>query len=341
VPAHTDRLPFNPYSNTVREMCWSDVPSPGDYYYENQGTDYRLDIWGWDGLVAVTYTTGLWLPPIEYDPSGAHLVSMDPGGTVSWEKVLGDPLSDEPSPLLLTDDDRVVLGSSSGLLWAFDAVTGSALTPVDLGGPVEMAPALGLDNTVYTLTRNGNLVAAVPGNAVSWSKHIGGRFETAPAATSDGFVVVACPDGTLRLFDPTGVEKWSLHLSGPSRLPLTAGPTLADGKILVGRSDGTVFAFGAGTGGTPPVAGNMLRAIRAGQSPELHWGTGALVSGTHYHMKRRMGSPLAVPVQILPENPADFDFYDKTSFTDRNPTGDLLFYHLQRADNCTEQESPP
>jgi outer membrane protein assembly factor BamB len=93
-----------------------------------------------------------------------------------------------------------------------------------------------------------------------WSTRVDGEINSS-AAYSGGMVFVGDNSGTLTALDAqTGAVRWkarSFSRFGSGREYFYATPTVAYGRVYASNTDGTVYAFGAGTG-------NLLWATHVG-----------------------------------------------------------------------------
>ncbi len=138
----------------------------------------------------------------------------------------------------------VVVGSSDGGIYAFNALTGdprwratmtagSYASATISGGVVYIASYLG---TVYAY----DLLTG----AVRWSATLGGNVVSSPAV-DDGLVFIGCYDGKLYALDAaTGAVQWTYTTSGVVEAP----PTVVNGTVYVGNDAGIFYAVGAGSG---------------------------------------------------------------------------------------------
>ncbi|AKB29128.1 cell surface protein [Methanosarcina siciliae T4/M] len=109
----------------------------------------------------------------------------------------------------------------------------------------EDSPALGMDGTIYTGNRNGNLYAINPDGTLKWSYATGSDIYHAPTIGPDGTVYVASFDRYLYAIDQEGSLKWKAQWQATSNTNFAFGsPAIgSDGTIYVGSTDGVVYAF--------------------------------------------------------------------------------------------------
>ncbi len=151
-------------------------------------------------------------------------------------------------------DDTLYLPNGQAVA-ALDADTGKQIWVHELeegGGMFGPAPAV-VDGTVYVGGRPHGTMTAPPqfhaldadsGEAV-WRSEQRASF-SAPTVVDDRVYVGFDP---VLVFDTdTGDEAWTVDGSGSGGGWLVSSPTVADGTVYVGDSDGTIHAFGAEDG---------------------------------------------------------------------------------------------
>ena len=128
--------------------------------------------------------------------------------------------------------------SDGRTVWRFPVASESS--PLVVGGLVIFGS---WDHKVYALNvRTGKLV---------WSAKTGGEINSSPAY-ADGTIYIGDNSGTLTaLHVRTGALRWkarSFSRFGSGREYFYATPTVAYGRVFASNTDGTVYAYGAGTG---------------------------------------------------------------------------------------------
>ncbi len=133
----------------------------------------------------------------------------------------------------------VAMRESTGrTVWRFPVASESS--PLVVGGLVYFGS---WDHKVYALNlRTGKLV---------WSTQTDGEINSSPAY-ANGTVYIGDNSGTLTaLRSRTGAIRWkarSFSHFGSGREYFYATPTVAYGRVFAPNTDGTVYAYGAGTG---------------------------------------------------------------------------------------------
>jgi outer membrane protein assembly factor BamB len=128
--------------------------------------------------------------------------------------------------------------SDGRTVWRFPAASESS--PLVVSGLVIFGS---WDRKVYALNaRTGKL---------AWSTPVDGEINSSPAY-ADGTIYIGDNSGTLTaLRVRTGAIRWkarSFSRFGSGREYFYATPTVAYGRVFASNTDGTVYAFGAGTG---------------------------------------------------------------------------------------------
>jgi outer membrane protein assembly factor BamB len=147
-------------------------------------------------------------------------------------------------------DDRILVGSSDGRLYALDRQTGDSIWSVDAGAPVNSTPAA-TGNTVVFGSRDGTFhgvslrTGAVrwrfeTGELIPWSWGFEGwDYYTSSPVIQDSVVVFGAGDGvTYALNVETGAELWRFATKGRIR----SSPAIAGGVVFIGSTDGHAYA---------------------------------------------------------------------------------------------------
>ncbi len=190
----------------------------------------------------------------------------DEGTAVStdWQRSRSGALSDS-GPVYA--DETIYVGSGGGLLYAFDAETGSEAWTYDTADPfpsdgsaVASTPAVA-DGTVYVGANDG-VVHAVSDGEFEWAVDVGSAV-ISDLAVADGTVVVTTRSGDVVALDAddTGAELWRVETDGSFE---ASSPVIADGTVYVASdavyalslADGSeewTGAFGGTSVSTPTV----------------------------------------------------------------------------------------
>ncbi|QDT70104.1 Outer membrane protein assembly factor BamB precursor [Planctomycetes bacterium MalM25] len=114
------------------------------------------------------------------------------------------------------------------------------------GQGVRTAAALTPDAIVYA-NQAKTVYALRPADGEPvWRARTRSRVEASPLALAGGRVLIATTRGRLMLLDAaTGETVWSDHLGGG----FLAAPAASDGVVLIGSTDGLLYAFGKPQGG--------------------------------------------------------------------------------------------
>jgi len=161
------------------------------------------------------------------------------------------PLAGTPTAPVGIGTTQVVYGDSSGTVTVLDTATGAVAWTAELGAGISRKPAVA-DGNLLVATDDGRLVAlpaAGCGTATTctplWSASLGAAPSTGPAVGGDvayigvgGDIVAFARDGCGQ---PTCPELTRIS-TGTS--PVTGGPIVHDGRLVVGTGDGHLVAFG-------------------------------------------------------------------------------------------------
>jgi outer membrane protein assembly factor BamB len=231
--------------------------------------NYRGDVGDADGVVvAVDADTGAeeWRVNTEariktaitvvsdtvYVPAGDLLALSATDGTVRWR--YGGPGAVESSPTVA--EGAVFLGTGESIA-AVEATDGSERWRSDVGGRATSTPTV-TDGTVLVGGGNGGGVYALATTDGSerWRAATGTEVHSSPTV-ANGVVYVGTgersvgsgPDETatsVYAYDLNdGTERWRYETDGS----VQSSPTVADGTVFVGSSDGSLYAIATGHNG--------------------------------------------------------------------------------------------
>jgi outer membrane protein assembly factor BamB len=138
-------------------------------------------------------------------------------------------------------DGVVYLGTSDGMLSAFDAATSALVWSTLVDGALEDVPAV-VNGIVYVHSDAGTVYAlnASTGTVV-WTATVGSAV--APVTVTNGVVYACGFDQLFALDADTGAQLWTAQLRGSAR----SAPTVAGGRVFVAIG-GVVQANSATTG---------------------------------------------------------------------------------------------
>jgi len=142
--------------------------------------------------------------------------------------------------------DRVYVGSTAGVLYAFKA-DGREVYRVALGGAIESAPALDShENELFVGTEQGKVVAlrAIDGS-IRWEAEVGAAIRQPPVALEDAIYVVTDRDQVVALDRSDGASLWRIERARPSGFTIAgrAGLVVHEGRLITAFSDGTVMSI--------------------------------------------------------------------------------------------------
>ena len=210
-----------------------------------------------------------------------ELLSLDPAsGELQWQFQIEAPLRCWPTVV----EGRVLLAGCDERLHAVDVLTGKEVAGVDIDGPTGATPAILAGNALFGTeqgsfyqvavksleigwryfdpnnpdaihtaaavdpraivfgTQGKNFFALDPKNGkVLWIFAVRGRVESSPVIAGDS-VFLASKRGVIHRLDiATGEELWKYEAGGDFQ----AAFAIADGRIVIGNTDGTLYCFGA------------------------------------------------------------------------------------------------
>jgi outer membrane protein assembly factor BamB len=144
-------------------------------------------------------------------------------------------------PVLAPDESAVLTATDAGTVYAVDAATGAILWSAAAGAPVDQMPALA-NGVLYVAPRTGGVLAFAAGGcgaptcAPLFQFDTGSPVPTQPAVAG-GLVFVGTQSGLVQAFPAAGcgaahcAAAWSSASLGG---PVTAGPIVVSGNVLVG-----------------------------------------------------------------------------------------------------------
>ncbi|GAB4205242.1 MAG: hypothetical protein OHK0013_20960 [Sandaracinaceae bacterium] len=171
---------------------------------------------------------------------------------VRWSRRLAPDLEgpylpvERAVPALDAPHDRIYVGSTTGQLWAINGA-GTRIWMYQSGGGIGAQPALSVDGeTVYFGSDDGFLHAlrAVDGQRL-WRVETRGAVSQTPLATED-VLYIATENDVVEAFDrANGEALWRFERPASEGFYVTehSGLTLADRRLLVGFTDGSVVAL--------------------------------------------------------------------------------------------------
>ncbi len=140
--------------------------------------------------------------------------------------------------------DRVLVSSQDGFLYALDKHSGRQLWKTEIGGQNNSTPAVS-GEMVFVGSESGNLSALDINTGLTlWHLSTGGPILSSPLVTG-GRVYVGSEDGYLYALDAeSGNQGWRFKTGGAVK----SSPVYADGKIYFGSEDGNLYALSAADG---------------------------------------------------------------------------------------------
>ncbi len=178
-------------------------------------------------------------------------------------------------PLVVEPEHEIVVGSTSGVLRAYD-LEGRPRWRYAAGGPIEQQPAYARDE-IFVASADGSVHALVARTGHElWSRVIGEQPAT-PPVVSGGIVYLATHQTSVFALDAgTGASRWHYRREQEREFTLrtVAAPVPSGGFVYTGFSDGTTVALRADTGEVvwQRASGPGDQFIDAGATPQLAGG---------------------------------------------------------------------
>jgi outer membrane protein assembly factor BamB len=173
-----------------------------------------------------------------------------------------------------SDGARVFIGSSAGVLWAFDAQSGGVLWKKQLGGSISGQPRYAPDTgLVYLGCDDGGLYAldAATG-AQRWVYHTRAPIASQPVYADDAVYFTTGENRIYALDARDGKWKWQYDREAPESFTIRGypAPLVAGNRVYVGFSDGYLACLSAPGGDVlwaRSLAGDATRFIDVDATP--------------------------------------------------------------------------
>ncbi len=191
---------------------------------------------------------------------GGWMHCWDGKGTLVWEKELAGP-AEWSAAVVLTgqpnEPSRIIQTDTTGMVWAFDAVTGEVVWKTNIEGAGVSPCVADVNNDslpeIIVASANGMLFCLNSSGNVLWSHVIGAPSPTwatgAPivfsTATQGAILAAPAAEGGVTCFSGTGDILWKRQLRGPLASGLSAGDIDEDGvaDLFAITQLGVVYRF--------------------------------------------------------------------------------------------------
>lgn len=145
-----------------------------------------------------------------------------------------------------SDAQRVLVGSATGVLWAF-TLDGKRIFRYHAQSPIESAPALDPSaGTIYLATAGGTLdaIRASDGKRI-WRTNLESPVRRPPLVSRDAIYIVTAANSVIALARAKGEVLWRYRRDMSEGFSITgnAGLLAADGKLFTAFSDGVVVSL--------------------------------------------------------------------------------------------------
>lgn len=189
---------------------------------------------------------------------GTSQISSGPALRVRWNKLLvpefGGPYIPVERAAVALDPrhDRLFIGSSDRVMWAFEAHSGRVLWKHDFGEGIDAEPTVDpVRDELYVATAGGQIYAlGASDGEVRFQVELGASVSRPGVLSDDALYVVTDADGVFALSRRDGSTLWRYQRDTRAGLKITghAGLLVADQRIITGFNDGTVVALGKSDG---------------------------------------------------------------------------------------------
>lgn len=166
------------------------------------------------------------------------------GGQVIWTFTSDGPIT--AAPVLY--GDRLYLTNRSGSVYALEPATGRQLWTARIQGSIAHSPALDDERLYVGATEGGVFAMDNATGKMVWQCDLRTTLAASPTLVNGQLMYLASRDGRLWTMDrPTG-RVVNFHRESE---PLTTCAAIADGHLLVGGDNGSVYAYVPSAGGLP------------------------------------------------------------------------------------------
>ncbi len=173
-------------------------------------------------------------------PGPGGLYALTSSGALRWKLPLGGQVT---SPAV--DGDRVVVGTTSGLVAAIDVNRGITRWEAQLGGGSYGSVALSPTDPHRAYQTVDEELVALDDDREAWRAPLDKLVEVSPAVAPDGTIVVGSNAPFERGFSPTGKEIWRYNRQSETY----SSPVITDdGIAYFGDHKATVSAVDVATG---------------------------------------------------------------------------------------------
>lgn len=189
---------------------------------------------------------------------GTSQISSGPALRVRWNKLLvpefGGPYIPVERAAVALDPrhDRLFIGSSDRVMWAFEAHSGRVLWKHAFGEGIDAEPTVDpVRDELYVATAGGQIYAlGASDGEVRFQVELGASVSRPGVLSDDALYVVTDADGVFALSRRDGSTLWRYQRDTRAGLKITghAGLLVADQRIITGFNDGTVVALGKSDG---------------------------------------------------------------------------------------------
>jgi outer membrane protein assembly factor BamB len=185
-------------------------------------------------------------------------VTSGPALRVRWSKLVGPEFGGPYIPVeragvaLDQRHDRLFIGSSDRIMWAFEAHTGRALWKRDFGEGIDAEPTLDpVRDELYVATAGGQVYAlGASDGEIRFKVDLGASVSKPGVLSDDALYLVTDGDGVLALSRKDGSTLWRYQRDSRAGLKVTghAGLLVSDQRVITGFNDGIVVALAKGDG---------------------------------------------------------------------------------------------
>ena len=207
------------------------------------------------GLIAAGSVTPVWTFECEDEVRGSPALSggalfvgaydnnlyclAADSGQFQWKYATEGGLAASPAPV----GASVIIGSEDKRLYCVNSKTGRINWTYYAEGPIRGSPRVAHDHVIFGADDSFLHAVNVQTGRRVWRAEADGAVRSTPCIDNDR-IYFGCESGELYCLDFTGAIKWRFR----AKRAITSGPAVADGLVIVGSMDWSVYALESTSG---------------------------------------------------------------------------------------------
>ena len=232
-----------------------------------------------------------------------EVVAIDPNAQRLWSQELftgeeqkGVPVRERIEAPLACLDDLVLVGTSRGMLYAFDAASGKEKWRTQLDGPILGTPnylrgaSEGQSSRIYVIDRAKGVLQCIEANSgsIMWRSEEIERCDGSPAVSAEAVVFGSCAAALHVLSPDTGKLLWNIKIDEDSQV--AGGVALDGGLVVSGSRSGKVLQADVKTGKILWVSTASEAEVFSTPAVSREWVVAASNDGNVFALERGTGT---------------------------------------------------